>query len=247
MTKHCCLQVALYPADRVSSPRAEYGYAGNVQIASILGAEVFPVDTSEEEVMQAMTARGKRPYSIPPGASLHPLGGLGFARWAFEVIEQEKQLGKTFDTIVAAVGSGSTIAGMIAGFKLAAKHGLDSSQRRFVGISIGHTREEAEDLVLQIARTVAPQIGLVAEDITKDDFEIHDDYIGPAYGVLDNRTEAGIKEVAETEGILLDPVYTGKAFTGLLGMARNGAFTRGNILFCHTGGQPALSAYPQLK
>jgi 1-aminocyclopropane-1-carboxylate deaminase len=197
--------------------------------------------------MQAMTARGKRPYSIPSGASLHPLGGLGFARWAFEVIEQEKELGVTFDTIVAALGSGSTIAGMIAGFKLAEKRGLASSQRRLVGVSIGLTGDKAEDLVLKIARTVAPQIGLKAEDITKDDFEIHDDYVGPAYGVLDDPTEAGIKEVAETEGILLDPVYTGKAFTGLLGMARKGAFTKGNILFCHTGGQPALSAYPQLK
>lgn len=136
---------------------------------------------------------------------------------------------------------------MIAGFKLAQKHGLTQVKRRFIGFSIMRSRQEAKALVLKIARNAATLLGLEPEDISEEDFEVDDGYIGGAYGFLDSRTEAGIKELADTEGILVDPVYTGKAFTGLLYMAKAGAFPSGHVLFCHTGGQPALSAYPQLK
>jgi 1-aminocyclopropane-1-carboxylate deaminase len=205
------------------------------------------VGTTEEEVLETLKSRGKKPYSIPPGASLHPLGGLGYARCAFEILEQEKQLGVSFDVIITASGSGSTLAGLVVGFKLAQKIGLLKSRKRLIGFSIMRKQSEVVELVLSIARTAANLVGLDVNDITSDDFEISDSYLGGAYGLLDIRTTECIKELARTEGVLVDPVYTGKAFTGLLDMARGGQFGRRNVLFCHTGGQVAMSAYPQLK
>lgn len=196
--------------------------------------------------METLKSRGQTPYAIPPGASTHPLGGLGYARWAFEVLEQEAQLGITFDTIVMAMGSGSTLGGTVAGFKLAQKLGRPNSRKRLVGFTIlGMSDEDAREHVLGIARTTAAHIGLSPDDISADDFELDGSYLGGAYGALDQRTADGVKELARLEGVLLDPVYTGKAFTGLLHTAKAGGF-KGNVLFCHTGGQPAMSAYPQL-
>lgn len=243
------LQVALYPRDVVQAKPAEYDYLGNVQLGSILGAEIFPVGASEESVITALRSRGRVPYSIPMGASKHPLGGLGFARWAFELLEQEKQLGVVFDIVVAAVGSGSTLGGMVAGFKLAQRLGRDNATKRLLGFSIvGQPNATSmTQLVLDIARTTALAIGLSPDEISEEDFEIDASFAGEGYGILDQRTVEGVKELAHVEGILTDPVYTGKAFTGLLHRARAGDFAGKKVLFCHTGGQVALSAYPQLK
>ncbi|VUC33732.1 unnamed protein product [Clonostachys rosea] len=241
------MDVALYPRDAVTSTKPEYSYAGNVQLAEILGAETFPVGTSEDQVLEILKSRGRKPYPIPSGASLHPLGGLGYARCAFEILEQEKQLNLPFDVIVTATGSGSTLAGLVVGFKLARERGLLKSKKRLIGYSIMRKQSEVVELVLRIAKTAATHVGLDANDITSDDFEINDSYLGGAYGLLDTRTTDGIKELARTEGILVDPVYTGKAFTGLLDMTRGGQFGHCNVLFLHTGGQVAMSAYPQLK
>ena len=201
--------------------------------------------TTEEQVLETLRSRGQKPYSIPSGASLHPLGGVGYARWAFEVLEQEKDLGVVFDSVVVATGSGSTIGGMVAGFKLAEKVGKLTSKKRLIGFSVAG-REAVNDLVLRIARNAAEKIGVDPETITEDDYEINHSFLGKAYGQLDERTADAIKELARTEGILTDPVYTGKTLAGLLHMAREGGFPKGNILFCHTGGQAALSAYPML-
>lgn len=240
------LKVALYPRAAVTETDAEYNYAGNIQLNHILGAETFPVGTTEEHVLEVLGSRGQKPYSIPSGASLHPLGGLGYARWAFEVLEQEAQLGVTFDTICMATGSGSTIGGMVAGFKLAEKSGMLSSKKRLLGFDI-LGRDRVDELVLDIARNTAQKIGVDPHTITEDDFELDHSFLGAAYGDLNETTLNAVKELAQTEGILTDPVYTGKAFGGLLHCAREGQLSKGNILFCHTGGQSAISAYPMLK
>ncbi|TDZ14842.1 1-aminocyclopropane-1-carboxylate deaminase [Colletotrichum orbiculare MAFF 240422] len=242
------LEVALYPVDAVQPTEAEYKYAGNVQLNKILGAETFPVGTSADEAIAILKGRGKKPYAIPTGASTHPLGGLGYARWAFEVLEQESRLGVTFDVVVVALGSGSTLGGMVAGFKLAQKLGIKGAAKRLVGFSILNASvDDAEKLVVDIAKTAAERIGLPAKDVSVDDFEVDASFLGGRYGVLDQRTAEGIRELARFEGIITDPVYTGKAFTGLLHAVRRGGFANQNILFCHTGGQAALSAYPELK
>ncbi|KAK2685941.1 hypothetical protein QWA68_015588 [Fusarium oxysporum] len=242
------LKVALYPRSLAEAKDVDYNYAGNVQVQSIIGAERFAIDTSEESVIRTLKKRGRNPYSIPTGASSHPLGGLGFARWAFELLEQELMLGVTFDIIVVAAGSGSTLGGMVAGFKLAQKVGQQTSVKRLIGFSIFNPSEkETAELVLGIAKATASKIGLSPDEITGGDFEIDSSYLGGAYGYLDDLTSDSIKELARLEGILTDPVYTGKAFTGILHNARSGQFNGKNVLFCHTGGQAALSAYPQLR
>ncbi|KAK1982646.1 1-aminocyclopropane-1-carboxylate deaminase [Colletotrichum cereale] len=242
------LKVALYPSDAVASDDAEYKYAGNIQMNEILGAETFPVGTSEDDAIASLKDRGSNPYNIPPGASTHPLGGLGYARWAFELLEQEAALRTSFDVIAVALGSGSTLGGMVAGFKLAEKMGLKGSKKRLIGYSILRPSEDdVAGLVLSIARSTGSRIGLDPDDFARDDFEVDYSYLGGSYGRLDERTAGGIRELARTEGILADPVYTGKAFTGLLHTARDGGFGGGNVLFCHTGGQAALSAYPKLR
>ncbi|KZL64108.1 1-aminocyclopropane-1-carboxylate deaminase [Colletotrichum tofieldiae] len=242
------LKVALYPSGHVASGDAEYRYAGNIQINEILGAETFPIDTTVDEVIATLKERGNKPYPIPVGASTHPLGGLGYARWAFELLEQEARIGTSFDVITVALGSGSTLAGMVAGFKLAQKLGLKGSSKRLIGYSILRSSEDnVAGMVLDIARLTGSYIGLHPDEFTGDDFDVDYSYLGGSYGLLDERTESGIKELARTEGILTDPIYTGKAFTGLLHTARNGDFSGKNVLFCHTGGQAAISAYPKLR
>ncbi|EFQ31344.1 1-aminocyclopropane-1-carboxylate deaminase [Colletotrichum graminicola] len=242
------LKVVLYPRDAVTSGDAEYKYAGNIQLNEILGAETFPVGTGEDDVISTLKERGSKPYHIPSGASTHPLGGLGYARWAFELLEQEAELGTSFDVITVALGSGSTLGGMVAGFKLAQKMGLKGSEKRLIGYSIQKPSEDdVAGLVLGIARTAGSHIGLGPDELTRDDFEVDCSFLGGSYGRLDERTAGGIKELARTEGILTDPVYTGKAFAGLLHTARDGGFAGKNVLFCHTGGQAALGAYPKLR
>lgn len=241
--------MALWPVTKVPDASDEYKVLGNAQLNDLLGAETFPLDSEEADVLQTLKARGQNVYSIPGGASTHPLGGLGFARWAFEVLSQEQQLGFSFDVIVAVAGSGSTLGGMVAGFKLAEKLQFAGAKKRVIGFMIREsTKEDMRDHVLGIARNAASSIGLSADDIGPDDFELHDDYLGSGYGLIDDATAAGIKEFASLEGILTDPVYTGKAVTGMMHLARSGGFKAGNkVLFCHTGGQPAMSAYPQLR
>ncbi|KAF5000133.1 hypothetical protein FGRMN_1947 [Fusarium graminum] len=242
------LKVALYPADRVASDDAEYKYLGNVQANGILGAETFPLDTSEDAVLRTLKDRGQKPYSIPPGASTHPLGGLGYARWAFELLEQEGKLGVAFDAIALVAGSCSTLGGILAGLKLAQKQGLAGSKKHLIGFSVLYkSKEQVVKMVLDIAKNTASKIGLSPDEITVDDFEINASYIGEGYGQLNEKTTEGMKELARAEGILTDPVYTGKAITGLLDTVKHGEFEGKNVLFVHTGGQASLGAYPRLR
>ncbi|KAG5749920.1 hypothetical protein H9Q72_011020 [Fusarium xylarioides] len=242
------LKVALYPANRVASDDAEYKYLGNIQANSILGAETFAPDTSEETVIQILKGRGQKPYSIPAGASTHPLGGLGYARWVFELLEQEAKLGVTFDVIALVAGSCSTLGGILAGLKLAQKEGIRGSKKHLVGFSVLYPKkEDVVEKVLSIAKNAASKIGVSPDEITEDDFEIDASYIGEGYGQVNGSTADGMKELARMEGILTDPVYTGKAFNGLLNTAKSGALKGKNVLFIHTGGQAVLGAYPQLR
>lgn len=235
--------------DLVSNNSSQYQTLGNVQLTHLLSAKHYPGATPET-VKADLRGQGFRPYFIPAGASCHSLGGLGFARWAFEVIEQERQLGIFFDTIIVAVASGSTLGGMVAGFKLADRKNDEATLatgrcRTLIGVE-AYTipKEEIVKNVLTIAKTTAAHLGLDESDITEADFMVDDRFTGPAYGELDIPTIEAIKEMASTEGILLDPVYSGKAATGMLNIARNGGLCDGsNTLFCHTGGQISLSAY----
>ncbi|KAL4783900.1 tryptophan synthase beta subunit-like PLP-dependent enzyme [Aspergillus varians] len=229
-----------------------YDKAGNIQLSRLMGADVRIDCAAQFGIEHKGTLRGLegevreqggRPYYIPAGASDHPLGGLGFARWAFEVEVQEREMGVFFDTVIVCAVTGSTMAGMIAGFKLAQKVN-GSRGRRVIGIDASATVEQTFEQVLRIARFTGVKIGLEEGDITEEDVILDDRYHGGVYGIPDQRTIEAIKFGAETEAFITDPVYEGKSLAGMMDMVKNGEIPAGsNVLYAHLGGQLALNAY----
>ncbi len=226
-----------------------YDKVGNIQLSRIMGGDVrldsagfdIGIRDSWELALASVRAAGGKPYAIPAGASDHPLGGLGFARWAREVGQQEAELGLFFDTIVVCTVTGSTHAGMIAGF---ARESLDSSRpRRVLGIDASATMAKTTDQVTRIARSTAAKIGLERE-LLDEEIRIVDGYSAGVYGIPDEQTIDAIRTVARLEGMLTDPVYEGKSMAGLIGLIESGEIPKGSrVLYAHLGGQPALSAY----
>lgn len=248
------LKAQLLPNDRVKDVSPEYKTLGNIQITHLLSATHSPHDSDVEKELSTLREAGEKPYWIPSGASIHPLGGLGYARFAFEVAYQENELGIFFDTIILPAASGSTLAGMVAGFKLLEKLSLNSPEeeeqkrRKIIGIDVfAHSLEQSRAQILQIAKNTGSLIGLKDNDIQESDVVVDDRWNAGKYGFVDQETKDAIKMLAGLEGILTDPVYTGKAMAGLIGRARKGEFEEArNVLFVHTGGVPVLSAYPDL-
>lgn len=229
-----------------------YEKVGNIQLSRLMGADVH-LDPSTFGIEHKITlakltadieSKGGKPYYIPAGASDHPLGGLGFARWAFEVEAQEKEMGVFFDTIIVCAVTGSTFAGMIAGFKLAQKHG--SRPRKVVGIDASGKPKETFDQVLRIAKFTAAKIGLSESDITEQDVILNNDYNAKIYGIPDEATIEAMKFGARTEAFITDPVYEGKSLAGMMGLIKSGEIASGNVLYAHLGGQLALNAYSEL-
>ena len=223
-----------------------YDKVGNIQLTRIMGGDVridpagfdIGIRDSWKRALASVEEAGGTPYAIPAGASDHPLGGLGFANWAREVAQQEAELDTFFDTVIVCTVTGSSHAGMIAGFALE-----DRDDRRVLGIDASATLEQTTEQVARIARDTADRIG-VGRDLHDEEITVLDGYAGPAYGVPDATTVEAIQLVARTEGVLTDPVYEGKSMAGLIGMVRDGAIPAGSrVLYCHLGGQPALPAY----
>lgn len=229
----------------VDWPDVVYDKVGNIQLSRILGADVrldpagfdIGIRDSWQRALESVEEAGGKPYAIPAGASDHPLGGLGFANWAREVAAQEVDLGVFFDTIVVCTVTGSTQAGMIAGFA------LEGRGRKVLGIDASATLEKTRDQVERIARRTAEAIGL-GRPLRDDEIVIVDGYHGGVYGLPDGPTIAAIRTCARLEGMLTDPVYEGKSMAGLIGMVQSGAIPPGStVLYAHLGGQPALPAY----
>ena len=225
---------------RGSSPPRD-SWTGNLLLDDLLGARVWWADDQDPlDVLQlaaeAQRAEGRMPYVIPYGGS-NPIGAAAYALAFEEFSDQASALGQRFDWIVFASSSGGTQAGLVVG--AAACH----YSGRVLGISVdktgGHLRQAVEGLV----EPTADYLGL---DLSIDDSEIaiDDGYVGGGYGVLTNTEREAIRLLARSEGILLDPVYTGKAMAGLLDLVRTEAISaRSRVLFWHTGGMPALFAY----
>ena len=222
-----------------------YERVGNILLSRIMGADVRLSDAgfdiafrpSWEDALDSVRAGGGKPYPIPAGASDHPLGGLGFARWADEVAEQERDLGVFFDTVVVCSVTGSTQAGMIAGFA------AQEQPRAVLGIDGSATVEQTRAQVARIARMTAEAIGLGRE---LDDTEIVllDEWHAGTYGIPDDKTIAAIRLCARLEGVLTDPVYEGKSMAALIELVQTGRIEPGSrVLYAHLGGQPALNAY----
>jgi len=246
VARHLGLEAVTVQEHWVDWPDPSYEIVGNVQLTRIMGGDVrlddagfdIGVRDSWKAALESVTAAGGRPYPIPAGASDHPLGGLGFASWAREVAVQEAELGVFFDHIVVCTVTGSTHAGMIAGFAL---EGRDD--RRVLGIDASKTLEQTVAQVTRIANDTADRIG-VGRALRPEEITVVDGYAGPRYGIPDEMTVDAIHLAARTEGMLTDPVYEGKSMAGLIGMVGSGEIPAGSrVLYAHLGGQPALSAY----
>ncbi|KAK4122290.1 1-aminocyclopropane-1-carboxylate [Parathielavia appendiculata] len=248
------LHVALVQEHWVDWTDPGYEKVGNIQLSRLMGADVR-LDPSEfgiehkptlAQLKDELAAAGRKPYYIPAGASDHPLGGLGFARWAFEVEAQEKEMGVFFDTVIVCAVTGSTMAGMVAGFKLIEKMG--GRTRRVVGIDASAKVRQTFEQVLRIARQTAAKIGLSEEDVTEEDVVLDDRYHAGTYGIPDEQTIEAIKFGARTEAFITDPVYEGKSLAGMMDLIKKGEIPDGsNVLYAHLGGQLALNAYSTLE
>ncbi len=223
-----------------------YDKVGNIQLTRIMGGDprVDPVGfdigirDSWQRAIDSVIADGGKPYPIPAGASDHPLGGLGFANWAREVAEQEAERDVFFDHVIVCTVTGSTHAGMIAGFALE-----DRGDRRVIGIDASATLDQTVEQVGRIATQTADRIG-VGRALRGEEITVVPGYEGPAYGLPDAGTIEAIHLAARQEGMLTDPVYEGKSMAGLIGMIRSGEIPAGStVLYAHLGGQPALPAY----
>ncbi|HEY5115167.1 MAG TPA: 1-aminocyclopropane-1-carboxylate deaminase [Nakamurella sp.] len=221
---------------------------GNILLSRIMGADVrldpsgFGIEFKDswQRALEDVKRAGGTPYAIPAGASDHPLGGLGFANWAFELQAQERDLGIFFDTIVVCSVTGSSHAGIIAGCA-----GLERP-RRVIGIDasakIGATRDQVE----RIARNTAALIGL-GRELRDAEITVLAGWAGDFYGIPVRSTVDAITLTGRLEGMIIDPVYEGKSMAGLIDLVRSGDIDKNStVLYVHLGGQPALNAYSSI-
>ncbi|MFC6082457.1 1-aminocyclopropane-1-carboxylate deaminase [Sphaerisporangium aureirubrum] len=225
---------------------------GNIMLSRIMGAEVrldpagFGIGVKESwtRAIEDVKQRGGIPYAIPAGASDHRLGGLGFARWAYEVERQEHDLGVFFDTIVVCSVTGSTQAGMIAGF--AALEEAGARPRRVIGIDASAKIAETRAQVTRIATATAALIG-VPRPLRDDEITVLPAWSGDHYGIPVASTLDAIRLTGRLEGMIIDPVYEGKSMAALIDLVTSGDIPKNaTVLYAHLGGQPALNAYSGL-
>jgi 1-aminocyclopropane-1-carboxylate deaminase len=222
-----------------------YERAGNALLSRLLGAELhhdrIPAHIGDEagldELVADLERQGRRPYRVPLGASDHRLGGLGYVACALELVEQCEQLGVEFDAIVHCTGSGSTMAGLLAGLQTL------GSDIDVIGIHDDGDAEAGADLVHRLANATLRLLGH-DEPLPRSRVEVWGDFAAGGYGIPGADTYAAIRLAAETEGLFVDPVYEGKSMAGLIGLVRNGRLTSGSrVLYLHMGGAAALHAY----
>jgi 1-aminocyclopropane-1-carboxylate deaminase len=245
---HAGLKCVLVQESWVDWPDVTYDRVGNILLSRLLGADVrliragFGIGFKEswEQALAEIEASGGKPYAIPAGASDHPLGGHGFAGWALEVEGQEQELGVFFDTIIVCSVTGSTQAGMIAGFADQAR------ERRVIGIDGSATPVETRAQIARIARRTGKALGL-GREIRDDEVILDDRYHAGIYGIPNEQTLDAMRLVARLEGMITDPVYEGKSMAGLIDMVERGEIARdSNVLYAHLGGQPAINGYASL-
>ena len=229
----------------VDWPDVVYDKVGNILLSRVMGADVrldpagfdIGIRKSWEDALQSVEQSGGKPYAIPAGGSDHPLGGLGFARWADEVADQEHELGVFFDTVVVCSVTGSTQAGMIAGFA------GQERDRAVLGIDASATVAQTRDQIARIARSTAEAIGL-GRDLVASEIVLLDEWHAGTYGIPDEKTLEAIRVCARLEGMLTDPVYEGKSMAALIDLVVSERIAPGSkVLYAHLGGQPALNAY----
>ncbi len=228
---------------RVANDSAIYHRSGNLLLSRILGATLhtYPhgedeagADQALEEIAESLRKSGRRPYVIHLGQNHPPLGALGYVVAAQELCQQ-MEAGLGFDEIIVASGSGATHAGLLFGLRAL------GNKTPVRGICV---RREAKAQTPRIAARCQQIADLLKMEnpVQSGDILLNDEAFAPGYGQMSEAVIEAITLAARTEGILLDPVYTGKTMAGFIARARQ-ATTAQNLLFIHTGGQPALFGY----
>ena len=229
-------------------------YQGNLLLDHIMGCELRFQEISQEEedkeiqgecpitgkVAEEARKAGKIPYTAPLGAA-SPLGNLGYINAVIELQGQLNELRIKADHIVLATGTGGTQAGLELGVRL-----LDL-KTRVIGLSISrHTREKADEIA-ELCNKTMDFLGLKDFQITPDEITVNYDYMGRGYGIPTDECIKAVRTLAQTEGIILCPVYTGKAMAGLIDLVKRNTFKKDdNIIFLHTGGGTANFAFSKL-
>ena len=228
--------------DRTGMNNISYKENGNVLLNNLHGASMehrgpgLDMNSEMEAVAESFRKDGLNAYTIPGGGS-NPTGALGYANCAQELIFQSTEMGHAIDHIVHATGSAGTQAGLIAGLKAL------NAQVPLLGIGVRAPKDKQEENVYKLAVATVEKLGC-AGIIDRKDVVANCDYVGPGYGLPAESTLEAIDIFARLEGILLDPVYSGKGAAGLIDLVRKSYFKRGErIVFIHTGGAIALTGY----
>jgi len=214
---------------------------GNILLDRLLGADVVwagarPASEVMDEVAAELRARGQKPFVIPLGGST-ATGALGYVAAMRELAGQCRSAGVHFDAIVFPTSSGGTQAGMVVGARSTGYPG------RIIGVSVDHRAGDFKQTLAPLAGAAAQRLDMPAS-FEPGDFDVRDAYLGGGYAVIGDAEREAIRLAARLEGLLVDPVYTGRALAGLIDLIRMGEFSPGqNVLFWHTGGTPALFAY----
>jgi len=229
--------------DRTGYSEPAYVHNGNVLLDRLHGATVSkrPGGADMQAEMEALAdelrERGRKPYVIPGGGS-NPVGALGYVNAALELVYQAGDQGLRIDRVVHATGSAGTQAGLVTGLR------ATSSGIPVLGIGVRAPKEKQEANVLALAERTAELVGAPGV-VRREDVTAECGYVGQGYGLPTQAMVEAVRLVAEKEGILLDPVYTGKGMAGLIDLVTRGEFDRKeNLVFLHTGGSAALFGYP---
>ena len=228
--------------DRTGIETTNYKLNGNVLLNSLHGATSehrpsgLDMDLELMNVSEKFISKGRKTYVIPGGGS-NPTGALGYVNCAQEIIYQSSEMGKPFDFIVHATGSAGTQAGLVTGLKLL------NSGIPLLGIGVRASKIDQEEKVFNLAKLTSEKISEF-QLVKREDVIANCNFVGPGYGLPDTSTLDAIRLFAELEGILLDPVYSGKGAAGLIQLLKDDFFCNcKRILFIHTGGAVALSGY----
>jgi L-cysteate sulfo-lyase len=229
--------------DRTGFKDDSYRLNGNVLLDQLHGATVslrpagINMQTEMETFAESLKAKGKKPYVIPGGGS-NPIGALGYVNAALELTFQINEMGLKATHLVLATGSAGTHAGLIAGLKIL------NSPLKVIGFGVRAPKEKQEQMVYDLACKTASMLGY-AGVVQREDVFADCNYVGGGYGLPTEGMVEAVKMLAQTEGLLFDPVYTGKGLSGLIDWIRHDRFTKDDtIIFLHTGGSAALFGYP---
>jgi D-cysteine desulfhydrase/L-cysteate sulfo-lyase len=228
--------------DVTGTPKTDYYNNGNMLLDSLFGAKIHTLSLGEdcndfaETLINTLKREGRKPYFIPMGGS-NVIGSLGYVRCANEILQQIVTENIQIDQIVLATGSGGTQAGLLAGL-IAAKVDIP-----VLGITVSRTTEDQQQLVDALLREILTQLGINPNE-AEGRVVTNGSYYGQGYGITTPSMIAAVKRCAQLEGLLLDPVYTGKAMAGFMDLCDKGVIEQNSHqLFLHTGGSQGLFAY----